>query len=55
MSMNPRTIVCKLLPFKEHKLVMKNAKKLKNMNIFIDERFLPQNDGILRAALLGKK
>ena len=53
--MKPRTIMCHLLPFKENKLVMKNAKKLKNMNIFIDERFLPQNDGILRATFLGKK
>ena len=38
-STKPRTIVCNLLSFKENKLVMKNAKKLKNRNIFIDEDF----------------
>ena len=38
----PRTIVCKLFSFKEKKLVMKNAKKLKNTNIFIDEDFYPK-------------
>ena len=31
-----------LLSFKEKKLVMKNAKKLKNKNIFIDENFCPE-------------
>ena len=36
-STKPRTIVCNLLSFKDKKLVMKNAKKLKNKNIFIDE------------------
>ena len=36
-STKPRTIVCNLLSFKHKKLVMKNAKKLKNKNIFIDE------------------
>ena len=41
-STKPRTIVCNLLSFKEKKLVMKNAKKLKNMNIFIDEDFPPE-------------
>ena len=41
-STKPRTIVCNLLSFKEKKLVMKNAKKLKNTNIFIDEDFPPQ-------------
>ena len=34
-------IVCNLLSVKENKLVMKNAKKLKNTNIFIDEDFCP--------------
>ena len=38
----PRTIACNLLSFKEKKLVMKNAKKLKNTNIFIDENFSPE-------------
>ena len=41
-SARPRTIVCNLLSFKEKKLVMKTAKKLKNMNIFIDEDFSPE-------------
>ena len=41
-STKPRTIVCNLLSFKEKKLVMKNAKKLKNRNIFIDEDFSPE-------------
>ena len=41
-SARPRTIVCNLLSFKEKKLVMKNAKKLKNRNIFIDEDFSPE-------------
>ena len=38
-STNPRIIVWNLLSFKEKKLVMTNAKNLKNMNIFIDEDF----------------
>ena len=41
-SARPRTIVCNLLSFKEKKLVMKNAKKLKNTNIFIDKDFSPE-------------
>ena len=41
-STKPRTIVCNLLSFKEKELVMKNAKKLKNTNIFIDEDFCPE-------------
>ena len=41
-SAKPRTIVCNLLSFKEKKLVMKNAKKLKNTNIFIAEDFSPE-------------
>ena len=41
-SERPRTIVCNLLSFKEKKLVMKNAKKLKNTNIFIDKDFSPE-------------
>ena len=41
-STKPRTIVYNLLSFKEKKLVMKNAKKLKNTNIFIDEDFSPE-------------
>ena len=32
-----------MLFFKEKKLVMKNAKKLKNTNIFIDEDFSPES------------
>ena len=31
-----------MLSFQENKLVMKNAKKLKNTNIFIDEDFSPE-------------
>ena len=31
-----------LLSFKEKKVVMKNPKKLKNTNIFIDEDFCPE-------------
>ena len=38
----PRTIGCNLLSFKKKKLVMKNAKKLKNANIFIDKDFCPK-------------
>ena len=38
----PRKIVCNLLSFKEKKVVMKNAKKLKNTNIFVDEDFCPK-------------
>ena len=41
-STKPRTIVCNLLSFKEKKLVLKNANKLKNTNIFIDEGFFPE-------------
>ena len=41
-STKPRTIVCNLLSFKEKKLVIKNAKNLKNTNIFIDEDFSPE-------------
>ena len=41
-STKSRTIVCNLLSFKEKKLVMKNAKKLKNTNIFIDEDVSPK-------------
>ena len=41
-SARPRTIVCNLLSFKEKKLVMKNAKKMKNRKIFIDEDFSPE-------------
>ena len=38
----PRTLVCNFLSFTEKKLVMKNAKKRKNTNIFIDEDFSPE-------------
>ena len=38
----PKTIACNLLFLKEKKVVMKNAKKLKNTNIFIDEDFSPE-------------
>ena len=31
-----------MLSFKEKKLVMKNAKKMKNTNIFVDEDFSPE-------------
>ena len=31
-----------LLSFKEKKLIVKNAKKLKNLNISIDEDFCPE-------------
>ena len=41
-STKPRTIGCNLLSFKKKKLVMKNAKKLKNANIFIDKDFCPK-------------
>ena len=39
--MKLRTIVCNLLSFKK-KLVMKNAKKLKNMNTFKVGDFCPE-------------
>ena len=35
----PRTIVCKLLSYKQKKEVLKNAKKLKGSNIFIYKNF----------------
>ena len=35
----PRTIVCKLLSYKQKKEVLKNAKKLKGSNIFVNEDF----------------
>ena len=38
-STKPRTLLYNLLSFKEKKLVMKNTKKMKNKNIFIDEDF----------------
>ena len=38
-SNKPRTIVCKLLSYKQKKEVLKNAKKLKGSNIFINEDF----------------
>ena len=41
-STKPRTIASNLLSFKERKLVMKNVKKLKNTNIFIDKDFSPE-------------
>ena len=41
-STKPRTIECNLVSFKKNKLVMKNAKKLKNANIFIDKDFCPK-------------
>ena len=42
ISAKPRTIVSGLLSFKEKKLVMRNANKLKNTSIFIDEDFCPK-------------
>ena len=36
-SNKPRTIVCKLLSYKQKKEVLKNAKKLKDSNIFVNE------------------
>ena len=41
-STKPKTIVRNLLSFKGKKLVMKNAKKLKNTNFFIDGNFAPE-------------
>ena len=41
-STKSRTIVFNLLSFKENNLVMKNTKKLKNTNIFIDEDISPE-------------
>ena len=41
-STKPRTLLYNLLSFKEKKLVMKNSKKMKNTNIFIDEDFSPE-------------
>ena len=38
-SNKPRAIVCKLLSYKQKKEVLKNAKKLKGSNIFINEDF----------------
>ena len=41
-SIKPRTIVWKLVSFKEKKLFMKNAKKVKNTKMFMDEDFCPE-------------
>ena len=38
-SNKPRTIVCKLLSYKQKKEALKNVKKLKGSNIFISEDF----------------
>lgn len=38
-SKKPRAIVCNLLSFKEKKVVLKKANKLKGTNIFIDEDY----------------
>ena len=38
-SKKPRPIVCNLLSFKDKKLILKNANKLKGTNIFIDENY----------------
>ena len=38
-SNEPRTIVCKLLSYKQKKEILKNAKKFKGSNIFINEDF----------------
>ena len=35
----PRTIVCKILSYKQKKEVLKNANKLKGTDIFINEDF----------------
>ena len=35
----PRPIVCNLLSFKDKKLILKNANKLRGTNIFIDEDY----------------
>ena len=41
-STKPKTIARNLFSFKGKKLVMKNAKKLKNTNFFIDGNFAPE-------------
>ena len=38
-SKKPRAIICNLLSFKEKRLVMNNANKVKGTNIFIDEDY----------------
>ena len=38
-SKKPRPIVCNLLSFKDKKLILKNANKLKGTNLFIDEDY----------------
>ena len=38
-SIKHRPIVCNLLSFKDKKLILKNANKLKGTNIFIDEDY----------------
>ena len=38
-SKKPRPIVCSLLSFKDKKLILKSANKLKGTNIFIDEDY----------------
>ena len=42
----PRTIIMKLLNYKEKELVMKNAKKLKRSGIFINEDFSKETTAI---------
>ena len=38
-SSKPRTIVCKLLPYKQKIEILKNVKKLKSSDTFVNERF----------------
>ena len=38
-SSKPRTIVCKLLPYKQKMEILNNVKKLKSSDTFVNERF----------------
>ena len=44
-SNRPRTIVCNILSYKQKKELLKNAKKLKGRNIFINEALKQCNAG----------
>ena len=50
----PRTIVCKLLRFKDKQKIIQNSKKLKNTGIFVDEDFCKDTMD-LRKQQLGEK
>ena len=47
----PRTIVCKLLSYKDKVKVLQNCKKLKGSHIYINEDFLSSHAAVQKRAL----